>query len=275
MSVTVYAENMGFFHKTSGGKSIAPGDVCLSPPPSPTGPVPVPYVNMLQSSDLAKGSKSVKIQGSPTALENTSHISTSSGDEAGNQGGGLVTHKTKGKGYFKAWSFKIRAEGKGVDRHGDPMGQNCGSDPPQTVCPKAFNKFLAMLTKVQKETECDEAYSDACRPSRTAAQRDAVNGEPCWECKTTIWDKSIGSKPEWSRNANGDWVEKEYMTHDHQPPLCVAWEMGGCNMDFDDFMEYFASAESVKPHCRGCARSQGSQAAKFARNFIEEVPTSL
>ena len=40
---------------------VAPGDVCLSPPPPPTGPVPVPYVNMLSASDLTKGSKSVKI----------------------------------------------------------------------------------------------------------------------------------------------------------------------------------------------------------------------
>ncbi|TGV29021.1 DUF4150 domain-containing protein, partial [bacterium M00.F.Ca.ET.168.01.1.1] len=75
MAITVFAENMGFFHKGSNGKGIAPGDVCLSPPSPPAGPVPVPYVNMLSSSDLSNGTKSVKIDGEPTAIENSSEIS--------------------------------------------------------------------------------------------------------------------------------------------------------------------------------------------------------
>ena len=80
MSNSVYANAMGLFHKGSGGQGIAPGDVCLSPPPPPAGPVPVPYVNMLSASDLTKGSKSVKVQGNPTALEDTSEIASSTGD---------------------------------------------------------------------------------------------------------------------------------------------------------------------------------------------------
>ena len=86
MGLTVFTENLGFFHKGSGGFGIAPGDVCLSPPPPPTGPVPVPYVNSLQASDLSKGSKSVKIDGEPTALEDISYVSTSTGDEGGTLG---------------------------------------------------------------------------------------------------------------------------------------------------------------------------------------------
>ena len=69
MSLTVFAENMGLFHKNSGGKGIAPADVCLSPPPPPSGPVPVPYVNTLQASDLTKGSKTVKIDGADHAFK--------------------------------------------------------------------------------------------------------------------------------------------------------------------------------------------------------------
>ena len=114
MGLTVYAEGMGLFHKGSNGKGIAQADVCLSPPPPPTGPVPVPYVNTLTSSSLSKGSKSVKIDGQPTALEDVSYVSTSNGDEGGTQGGNVVTHKTKGKGYFKLWSFTVKIEDKGV-----------------------------------------------------------------------------------------------------------------------------------------------------------------
>ena len=77
MGLTVYAENMGLFHKGSGGKGVAPADVCLSPPTPPAGPLPVPYVNNLMASDLAGGSSTVKMDGEPTALEDASSVSTS------------------------------------------------------------------------------------------------------------------------------------------------------------------------------------------------------
>jgi len=49
--------------------------------------LPVPYVNNLSASDLSKGSTTVKVQGNPTALEDSSEIATSTGDEPGTQGG--------------------------------------------------------------------------------------------------------------------------------------------------------------------------------------------
>jgi hypothetical protein len=52
---------------------------------------------MIESSDLASGSTTVKLQGNPTALEGQSYVSTSTGDEGGTQGGNVITHKTKGK----------------------------------------------------------------------------------------------------------------------------------------------------------------------------------
>ncbi len=125
MGLTVYAENMGFFHKGSGGKGIAPGDVCMTPPPPPAGPIPVPYVNIAQASDLTKGSKTVKIDGEPTALEDVSEVSTSTGNEPGSQPPkGVVSSTNKGKASFTMWSFTVKVEGKGVCRHGDPMFQN-------------------------------------------------------------------------------------------------------------------------------------------------------
>src|SRR5687768_7007249 len=110
MSCTVFANSNGLFHKGSGGKGVAAADVCLSPPPPPAGPVPVPYVNSLSAADLADGSKTVKIQSEPTALEDQSNISTSTGNEAGTQGGSVITHKTKGKGYFTTWSHDVKIE---------------------------------------------------------------------------------------------------------------------------------------------------------------------
>ena len=56
--------------------------------------------------------------GNPTALENVSEISTSTGDEGGTQGGGVVSHKTKGTGAFLLWYFVVKVEGKGVCHHG-------------------------------------------------------------------------------------------------------------------------------------------------------------
>ncbi len=184
MSSTVFAEGMGFFHKGSGGQGIAPGDVCLSPPPPPAGPAPVPYVNQLTASTLADGSSTVKIEGQPTALEDKSYTSSSSGDEGGTQGGNVVTHRTKGKGYFKLWSFTVQVEGLGVCRHGDMMGQNCGSTPPGCVDMKALVSFL-VREDVKIGEPCAKEYNreklglSKCTP----AQYEKVKGGPCWECQ--------------------------------------------------------------------------------------------
>src|SRR3954454_9640975 len=69
------------------------------------------------------------IQGECTARAASPSTSTSQGDEAGNQGGNVVTHKTKGRGYFIVWSLDVKIEGKGACRNDDPIDQNCGSKP--------------------------------------------------------------------------------------------------------------------------------------------------
>ncbi|MCA9682070.1 MAG: DUF4150 domain-containing protein [Myxococcales bacterium] len=140
MALTVFAEKMGFWHRGSGGFGIAPLDVCLSPPP---GPVPIPYTNYLEAKDLIKGSKTVRIDGEPTALEDLSETSTSYGDEGGTLGGSVVTGVILGKGYFMVWSMTVYIEGKGVARHGDMMGQNSASAPPSSVDAAAVNAAAA------------------------------------------------------------------------------------------------------------------------------------
>lgn len=274
MSNTVFAESMGFFHKASGGTGVAPGDVCLSPPPPPGGPMPVPYVNALSAGDLAKGSRTVSVQGEPTALENSSEVATSSGDEAGTQGGGLITHKTKGKGTFKLWSFIVKAEGKGVDRHGDMMGQNEMSDPPNCVDAKAevnFKRRKHITTEL-----CEEPYDEEKhRPPITAKQDEAVYGQTCWECQREMDEGLKPRTPEgrWKPKHlyKGKWKgrDKEAMTPDHQPPLVVAWELGGCRIPTppEGFKKLFSKPRMVKPHCRRHSNSQGSAAAAYARRI--------
>lgn len=285
MGNTVYAENMGFFHKGSGGKGVAPGDVCLTPPPPPTGPVPVPYVNTLQASDLAKGSKSVKIMGEPTALENASYVSTSTGNEAATQGGGVITHKTKGKGSFKIWSFVVKAEGKGICRHGDPMEQNTASPMPNCIDPAAIESFQKLLGD-NFGKPCTEAYSrDKHAPHINDDQYDECLGGPCWECAKDpatdpgVWDtlisKVIGEGDDRisvmvDRDRNKTHYkstdDKEAFTPDHQPPLVVAWYMGGCHMKDNGFKNEMSKRERVNPHCRKHAQSQGSRAKAFANS---------
>lgn len=278
MGLTVYAENMGWFHKGSNGKGIAPGDVCLSPPPPPAGPVPVPYVNICNASDLIKGSKSVKADGgNPTALENVSECSMSTGNEPATPGlgAGVVTHKIKGKASFTLWSFTVKVEGKGVCRHGDAMLQNTMCTPPNATAPGALTRLRAALgDNYNKPCPKTRPYSQACRPGRSAEQRDAVNGQPCWECKGDdgtapfVNNRSRPkSKKQWTKNPDGSWEKKEYRTHDHQPPLNEAWDKGGCWLGVEKFKELMRKKEFALPHCEKHYMSQGSKVkAKAARN---------
>jgi hypothetical protein len=246
MGNTVYAQGMGFFHKGSGGKGVAPGDVCLSPPPPPTGPAPVPYVNTLKASDLAKGSKTVKIQGNPTALEDVSYLNTSTGDEGGTQGGNVVTHKTKGKGYFKSWSSVVKVEGKGVCVHGGLMGQNCASPPVGAVDPSAIVNFR---NKFPVGKPCARHYQRKGSYGPTAAQT------------AHIWDK-----PCWVILANGTQCGKPGRTADHQPPLVIAWYRGGCHKS-SDFKDWARKNSAVKPQCSDHSMNNPQKGmSSFTRN---------
>ena len=127
MPVTVGVNNLSVVHQGSGGVTIAFPDVCKTP--SPAGPIPIPYPNIAQSTDTAQGSKKVKCDGNPVCLEN-SNFSMSTGDEAGNAGGGVVSNKIKGKAEFVNFSFDVKFEGKGVARALDLMLHNDKNTPP-------------------------------------------------------------------------------------------------------------------------------------------------
>ncbi|MBZ9942461.1 DUF4150 domain-containing protein [Mesorhizobium sp. BR1-1-13] len=268
MGNNVYAESMGFFHKGSSGQGVAPGDVCLSPPSPPAGPVPVPYVNMLSAGDLAKGSKSVKIQGNPTAMENASEVSTSKGNEPATQGlgAGVVTHKIQGKGVFKLWSFVVKVEGKGADRHGDMMAQNTASDLPNCIDAQAMVNFKKTLSLTSLEKECDPHYDGKKhRQATTENQRDSVNKKDskCWECVRDLKTAVPPLKAQIQKKLD-DYAATGKPRHraDHQPPENVCWEMGGCHLDpspqaFKDAMK--DEKMTVVPHCPEHSSSQGGK----------------
>jgi hypothetical protein len=121
----VFANGRTVIHAGDGQKHVAaPPDVCKTP--SPGGPVPVPYPNIAADSDLAKGTKSVKIGGKAVANAG-SNLETSTGDEAGTAGGGLMSSKTKGKMTWGSSSPDVKVEGKGVVRFMDVTQHNGNS----------------------------------------------------------------------------------------------------------------------------------------------------
>lgn len=130
MPVTVGVNQLSVVHKSSSGTTIAFPDVCKTP--TPGGPVPIPYPNIAMSSNTAKGTKKVKCDGNPVCVKD-SNFSTSTGDEGGTAGGGVVSSKIKGKAEFIMFSFNTKFEGKNVARAFDLMLHNDKNTPPVPV----------------------------------------------------------------------------------------------------------------------------------------------
>ena len=130
MATSVGVNKMSVITKETGGVTSAFPDVCKTP--SPGGPVPIPYPNIARSTDTAKGSKTVLVEGNPLCLKD-SNFSTSTGDEAGTAGGGVASSKTKGKAEFVNFSFDVKVEGKNVARAMDLMLHNDKNTPPFPV----------------------------------------------------------------------------------------------------------------------------------------------
>lgn len=127
MGVTVGVNQLSVVHKGSSGVTIAFPDVCKTPAP-PAPPIPIPYPNVAQSSNTAKGSKKVKCDGNPICVKD-SNFSTSTGDEPGTLNG-IVSNKIKGKAEFVNFSFDVMVEGKNVARALDLMLHNDKNTPP-------------------------------------------------------------------------------------------------------------------------------------------------
>jgi len=136
----VHANGRQVCCKSATGKTIAAfPDVCFTPPVglplSPPG-IPVPYPNTAQASDMANGSKSVKIGGKPVMLKNRSFFRRSTGNEAGVASRkGLLSSTGGGRAYFVMWSMNVRFEGLNAVRHLDLMTGNHKSAVPGNTPP--------------------------------------------------------------------------------------------------------------------------------------------
>ena len=152
MSATINVNKRTVVHKSSDGISTAFPDVCKTP--TPGGPVPIPYPNIAQSADTANGSKTVKMDGNPIMLKD-SNFSTSTGDEAGSAGGGVVSGKIKGKAEFVNYSFDVKVEGKNVPRLGDMMVQNKGSPANTPPIPEMQPPLVVLISPEQdQQAQC-------------------------------------------------------------------------------------------------------------------------
>jgi hypothetical protein len=93
--------------------------------------VPIPYPNIAESKDLADGSTSVMIEGSPVCLE-SSTFAQSTGDEGGDKKGiisGTIQDEAK-PGLFSPTVF---IEGKAIVRNTDIFTSNKMNTPPAPV----------------------------------------------------------------------------------------------------------------------------------------------
>ena len=131
MGTSVGVNKLSIVNEDSNGVTIAFPDVCKTPaPPAPF--VPIPYPNIAKSSDTASGTKKVKAEGKSICVKD-SNFSTSTGDEAGSAGGGMLSSKIKGKAEFVNFSFDVQFEGKNVPRSFDLMLHNDKNTPPFPV----------------------------------------------------------------------------------------------------------------------------------------------
>ncbi len=121
--ISVSANGKSVVTKGSDGKAMATiPDVCITPFPTPPGPMPIPYPNIAESKDLDGGSIMTKFDGNSVATLG-SHISTSTGDEPGSMGG-IISGTTKGKAFFIGFSPDVIVEMRPVCRKGDMMTMN-------------------------------------------------------------------------------------------------------------------------------------------------------
>jgi len=106
-----------------GGQCFGFPDTCKTP--SPAGPVPLPYPNIIQNAD-GTGAGTVKIE-NKDVLRKGDQFRMSSGDEAGSVGG-VVSNRFKGKGEIKQGCDTVKAEGKEVAYLLVTVGHNEGSN---------------------------------------------------------------------------------------------------------------------------------------------------
>jgi len=124
---------------SNAGQASGGLDVCRTP--SPTGPVPVVYPNVVPSALGQPQAEKLLIAGMP-ALHKNSACGPSSGNESGTAGG-VVSGAVKGATAFITGSSKVMIEGNPAVRLNDATTQNNGNAQGQ-VCEPSQGKVMIM-----------------------------------------------------------------------------------------------------------------------------------
>jgi uncharacterized Zn-binding protein involved in type VI secretion len=115
-----------FMLNNAGAIAQAVPDVCITPVPSPAGPVPtpLPYPNLGTTAMADPGGLVTKVLvvGMP-ALNLGSKVTMTQGDQVGNEGG-VVSHKIMGEMTFLMGSTSVMVGGKPAVRLGALTGHN-------------------------------------------------------------------------------------------------------------------------------------------------------
>ncbi len=198
----VFANGLEISGKAVSAKTIAAmPDVCFTPPENPATPpgVPVPYPSFGMAGDTDKGTGTVKIGGKTVNIKNKSHLTKTTGTEAGSAAKkGIITSKNTGKEQFNSWSNDVKFDGEPVIRNTDMATNNhaspAGNTPPwmhvaklagsdtscakhnikpydQLDCPKGYDKehtveaqFLTVKGVRDKTLKCCESYEESKAP---------------------------------------------------------------------------------------------------------------
>jgi len=127
----VFANGLEISGKAVDAKTIAAmPDTCFTPPENPATPpgVPVPYPSFGMAGDTDKGTGTVKIGGKTVNIKNKSHLTKTTGTEAGSAAKkGIITSKNTGKEQFNSWSNDVKFEGEPVVRNTDMATNNHAS----------------------------------------------------------------------------------------------------------------------------------------------------
>jgi hypothetical protein len=156
-------------HAGSNGISVAFPDVCKTP--TPGGPVPIPYANVAFSRHTTRGSRRVKVDGKSIMLKG-SKFATSTGDEPGTAGGGVMSNRIKGVAKFANYSFDVKVEGKAVPRLLDPMQQNGNAS--NAFSPAVLQAAIVVAPNGVITLECDPNWDD-CQKQQARAKVAALN----------------------------------------------------------------------------------------------------
>ncbi|WP_027212213.1 DUF4150 domain-containing protein [Burkholderia sp. WSM2232] len=115
-----------FMLNNGGATALAVPDVCITPVPSPGGPVPtpLPYPNTGTTAMADPGGlvQNVLVVGLP-AMNLASKVMMTEGDQPGSQGG-VVSHKIMGEMSFLMGSTAVMVGGKPAVRLGALTGHN-------------------------------------------------------------------------------------------------------------------------------------------------------